>query len=52
MKLQPFSINIPQAALNDLKDRLARTNWPEHCPLGMAMDWSRGVPVSYMKETG
>ena len=49
MKLQPFTINVPQAAVNDLKDRLARTNWPEALPAGDGMDWSRGVPVSYMK---
>src|SRR5687768_6234905 len=27
MNIQPFSINIPQAVLNDLQKRLARTRW-------------------------
>jgi hypothetical protein len=29
MNIQPFSINIAQAALDDLQDRLARTRWPD-----------------------
>jgi hypothetical protein len=28
VNLQPFKINIPQAALDDLRDRLGRTRWP------------------------
>ena len=49
MTIQPFSINIPQAALDDLKDRLARANWPDALPATNDADWSRGVPVSYLK---
>jgi len=47
MSVQPFKIDIPQAALDDLHDRLARTNWPYDLP---GAEWSRGVPVAYMKE--
>jgi pimeloyl-ACP methyl ester carboxylesterase len=47
MTVKPFRINIPQAALDDLHERLARTNWPDELP-GVA--WSRGVPVSYLQE--
>jgi len=50
MSIQSFSINIPQSTLNDLQDRLAHTNWPDQLPAVDAMDWSRGVPVSYLKE--
>jgi epoxide hydrolase len=46
MDIQPFRIDIPRAALDDLRDRLARTNWPYELP---GADWSRGVPVAYMK---
>jgi pimeloyl-ACP methyl ester carboxylesterase len=46
MEIQLFQINISQAAVDDLRDRLARANWPEQLP-GAA--WSRGVPVSYLK---
>ncbi len=47
MSVKPFRINIPQAALDDLHERLARTNWPDQLP---GAEWSRGVPVSYIKE--
>ncbi|PWJ04799.1 epoxide hydrolase [Streptomyces sp. NWU49] len=46
--MRPFRIEIPQAALDDLHDRLARTRWPD----GEVPDagWSRGVPVDYLRE--
>lgn len=47
MNVKPFTISIPQTALDDLHERLARTNWPDQLP---GMEWSRGVPVAYMKE--
>lgn len=43
----PFRIEIPQADLDDLHDRLARTRWPDELPGG---DWVRGVPVPYLRE--
>ena len=27
--VEPFRIEIPQAQLDDLRERLARTRWPE-----------------------
>ncbi|MEW2126193.1 epoxide hydrolase family protein [Streptomyces sp. NPDC007259] len=45
--IKPFRIDIPQAALDDLTDRLARTRWPAELP---GVGWSRGVPALYMKE--
>ena len=32
-ELRPFKIEIPQAALDDLQDRLARTRWAIEIPL-------------------
>jgi len=32
MTIQPFTITIPQTALDDLRDRLARTRWPDELP--------------------
>jgi hypothetical protein len=43
--LRPFRIDVPQADLDDLQDRLARTRWPEQMP---GVGWSRGVPVDYL----
>ena len=42
----PFRIAVPQAAVEDLKQRLARTRWPDLPDTG----WSRGVPVAYLKD--
>ena len=47
MTIQPFTINIPQAALDDLHDRLARTRWPNELP---GVGWSRGAALDYLKE--
>ena len=43
----PFQIDIPQADLDDLGDRLARTRWPDELP---DVGWSRGVPLGYLKQ--
>jgi len=45
--IHPFTINIPQADLDDLRDRLARTRWPDALP---DVGWRYGVPPSYLKE--
>ena len=33
--IRPFRIDIPQADLDDLRDRLARTRWSEELPDGL-----------------
>jgi hypothetical protein len=38
--IQPIPIHIPQADLDDLADRLARTRWPD---AGTVQDGSRGA---------
>lgn len=45
--IHPFTINIPQADLDILHQRLAHTRWPTQWP---GADWSRGVPVAYLQE--
>ncbi|MGI5171696.1 epoxide hydrolase family protein [Spirillospora sp. CA-253888] len=46
-EIRPFRIAVPQADLDDLKDRLARTRWSS----GLAgAGWERGVPVAYLRE--
>src|SRR5258708_29189555 len=45
--IRPFRIAIPQADLDDLRERLARTRWPDELP---SVGWSRGVPLGYLKE--
>jgi pimeloyl-ACP methyl ester carboxylesterase len=45
--IRPFRIAIPQADLDDLRERLARTRWPDELP---GVGWSRGVPLTYLEE--
>lgn len=46
MKITPFTIDIPQAQVEDLKLRLKMTRWPS----AITNDWGRGQPVSFIKE--
>jgi pimeloyl-ACP methyl ester carboxylesterase len=46
-EIRPFRIDVPQADLDGLQDRLARTRWPDELP---GVGWSRGVPLDYIKE--
>jgi epoxide hydrolase len=43
----PFRLEIPEADLVDLRERLARTRWPERETVD---DWSQGVPLDYLRE--
>jgi len=46
-RVEPFRIAIPDAALQDLRDRISRTRWPEHETVD---DWSQGVPIDYLRD--
>ncbi|WP_199041938.1 epoxide hydrolase family protein [Glycomyces salinus] len=49
--LTPFRIDIPQADVDDLRNRLAHTRWP--LPVSGRDDrteFSRGIPLVYLKE--
>lgn len=43
----PFHIDIDDAAVADLHDRLARTRWAEP---ETVHDWSQGIPLAYIRE--
>src|SRR5258707_5911011 len=45
--IQPFRIEIPQADVDYLHDRLASARWPGELP-GVAR--TRGIPLGYLKE--
>lgn len=45
--IRRFRVDIPQADLDDLGARLARTRWPGEVA---GVGWSRGVPLEYLKE--
>jgi epoxide hydrolase len=46
-EIRPFRIDIPSSDLDDLRERLARTRYPEQLP-GDA--WQKGAPVDYLRE--
>ncbi|MGH9945212.1 MAG: epoxide hydrolase N-terminal domain-containing protein [Pyrinomonadaceae bacterium] len=45
--MQPFKIEIPQATLDDLRERLARTRWPDELT---GAKWDYGANLSYLRE--
>ncbi|MEO3772709.1 epoxide hydrolase family protein [Micromonospora sp. B9E7] len=45
--MRSFRIEIPQSQLDDLKQRIANTRWPDEMP---GVGWDRGVPLGYLKE--
>ncbi|MFI0355303.1 epoxide hydrolase family protein [Actinomadura sp. 9N407] len=45
-EIRPFRVDVPQADLDDLHDRLARTRWADELP---GVGWSYGAPASYVK---
>ena len=46
-EIKEFRIHIPQADVDDLAERLARTRWPASLP---GAGWDRGAPVAYVRE--
>jgi pimeloyl-ACP methyl ester carboxylesterase len=45
--LHPFRVDIPQADLDDLYDRLDRTRWPDQLP---GVGWAYGIPRGYLMD--
>lgn len=45
--IRPFTFDVPQSELDDLKKRLALTRWPER---ETPHDWSQGIPLAYTRE--
>ena len=45
--IRPFTANVPQAAIDDLRRRILATQWPERETVA---DSSQGVPLATMRE--
>jgi epoxide hydrolase len=45
--IRPYRIEVPDAVLEDLRDRLARTRWPEPIP---GTSWDYGANVEAVRE--
>lgn len=46
-EVKPFSIQVDDAVLADLQERLAKTRWPDQVP---GSEWTYGVDLAYMKD--
>ena len=44
----PFRVDIPQADLDDRRDRLRRTRWPQE--IGDNSNWQAGTNLAYMRD--
>jgi pimeloyl-ACP methyl ester carboxylesterase len=47
LRFEPFCVDIPQAALDDLHERLDRTRLPEQLP---DAEWDYGTELGYLRE--
>ena len=47
MAVTPFKVEVPDATLQDLKNRLDHTRWPDEIP---GSGWDYGTNLSYIKE--
>lgn len=46
-EIRPFRIAVDDAVLDDLRQRLQRTRWPEAEPVD---DWSQGAPLAWVQD--
>jgi len=46
MTIEKFTVNVPEAALDDVKRRLDATRWPDELP---GTEWAFGTNLAYMK---
>ena len=46
MHATPFRVDVPDAVLADLRERLARTRWPDEVE---GAGWDYGVPLEYLR---
>src|SRR5262245_38184685 len=43
----PFELSVAASELDELKQRLRRTRWPERETVD---DWSQGIPLAYVQD--
>ena len=46
-EIKPFTINISEEQLVDLRDRINNTRWAEQ---ECVEDWTQGIPLTYVRE--
>jgi pimeloyl-ACP methyl ester carboxylesterase len=45
--IEPFRIEVPDEVLDDLRDRIRRTRWPDPAP---GEPWSQGTDLAYLRD--
>jgi microsomal epoxide hydrolase len=45
--LRPFAVRVPDAVLEDLRERLGRTRWPDEAP---GAGWGHGTDLAYLRD--
>ncbi|MDQ1462014.1 MAG: epoxide hydrolase, partial [Actinomycetota bacterium] len=45
--IRPFHVEVPAEVLDDLRDRLARTRWPDQIP---GSGWDYGTDLVYLQD--
>jgi len=45
--VEPFTVDVPAEAVDDLRRRLRQTRWPDAATVD---DWSQGVPLDWLRE--
>jgi epoxide hydrolase len=45
-EIRPFRVDVPEAVLDDLRDRLGRTRWPDQIP---GSGWGYGTDLTYLQ---
>lgn len=46
MRVESFAVEVPDAVLRDLADRIRRTRWPDPAP---GEPWGQGVDLAYLR---
>jgi pimeloyl-ACP methyl ester carboxylesterase len=46
-EIRPFRIEVPEADVDDLRERLRRTRWPDR---ETVPDWSQGAPLAWVQD--
>ena len=47
VEIEPMDFRVPQDVLDDLRERLQRTRWPQSFP---EQGWDYGTNTEYMRE--
>ena len=47
LRIEPFSIQVPEATLSDLRERIGKTRWPQP---SLEEPWTQGTDLAYLQE--